>query len=147
MRGNGTLCIATWQPLAANDWLTIPGAALLSFGTLPEAATAAGGPGMFAQSDPAAVTAVLSAAGWHSIEIDAITVNLRLGADGDDATDYLADTGIARAVLETIDPSHHGEALAAVRAELARHEGDDGVWLDAGVHIIRALATSATNRP
>jgi SAM-dependent methyltransferase len=28
LRTSGRLCIATWQPLAANDWLTIPGADL-----------------------------------------------------------------------------------------------------------------------
>ena len=32
-------------------------------------------------------------------------MSLRLGADAADATDYLADTGIARAVLDTIDPA------------------------------------------
>ena len=143
VRGKGTLCIATWQPLAANDWLTVPGAALLRYGTLPDTASAAGGPGMFAQSDPDTITTVLTAAGWHAIEIDPFTVTLRLGADAAEATDYLADTGIARAVLETVDPLQHGAAIAAVRDELARHEGDDGVRLSAGVHIIRACATSA----
>jgi hypothetical protein len=50
LREGGRLCIATWQPLVANDWLTIPGAALLRYGTPPEPAGA--GPGMFALSDP-----------------------------------------------------------------------------------------------
>ena len=42
IRPGGRLCLATWQPLAANDWLTIPGAALLRYGSSPPAA--AGGP-------------------------------------------------------------------------------------------------------
>lgn len=137
MRPTGRLCIVTWQPLAANDWLIIPGAALLRYGTLPDSN---GAPGMFAQSDADTVTEVLSAAGWHAIEIDPVTVTLRLGADADEATDYLADTGVARAVLETVAPSHRGEAIDAVRAELARHVGDKGVCLRAGIHIIRASA-------
>jgi hypothetical protein len=53
LRAGGRLCLATWQPLAANDWLTIPEAVLMRYATLPEAAD---GPGMFAQSDPAALT-------------------------------------------------------------------------------------------
>ena len=54
MTSDGRLCIATWQPLAANDWLLVPGAALLRYGTIPDAG--AGGPGMFAQSDPVSST-------------------------------------------------------------------------------------------
>ena len=49
-RPTGRLCLATWQPLAANDWLLIPGAALLRYGSLPD--TSGTAPGMFAQSDP-----------------------------------------------------------------------------------------------
>ena len=48
LRPSGRLCVATWQPLIANEWLTIPGAALSRYGTIPE--TEASGPGMFAQS-------------------------------------------------------------------------------------------------
>ena len=33
LRPDGRLCIATWQPLEANDWLAIPGAALLNHGS------------------------------------------------------------------------------------------------------------------
>ena len=36
LRPGGRLCIATWQPLVPNDWLSVPGAALLRYGTLPD---------------------------------------------------------------------------------------------------------------
>ncbi|HEY3014068.1 MAG TPA: class I SAM-dependent methyltransferase [Nocardioides sp.] len=62
LRPGGRLCLATWQPLEANDWLTIPGAALLRYGDLPD--TEAGAPGMFAQSDAEIVTTTLRAAGY-----------------------------------------------------------------------------------
>jgi SAM-dependent methyltransferase len=62
LRPGGRLCLATWQPLKANDWLTIPGAALLRYGDLPD--TEAGAPGMFAQSDAEIVTTTLRAAGY-----------------------------------------------------------------------------------
>jgi SAM-dependent methyltransferase len=62
VRPGGRLCLATWQPLEANDWLTIPGAALLRYGDLPD--TEAGAPGMFAQSDAEIVTTTLRAAGY-----------------------------------------------------------------------------------
>ena len=52
LRPRGRLCLATWRPLVANDWLTIPGAALLRYGSLPGAE--ASGRGMFAQPTPIA---------------------------------------------------------------------------------------------
>ncbi len=70
IRPGGRLCIATWQPLGANDWLAIPGAALLRHGTPPEPVTA---PGMFAQSEPGLITAVLAAAGFVDIAVTAAT--------------------------------------------------------------------------
>jgi SAM-dependent methyltransferase len=135
-RPTGRLCLATWQPLAANDWLLVPGAALLRYGSLPD--TGGTAPGMFAQSDPVAVTEVLKAAGWRDVSVDAVTVSLRLGADAADATRYLADTGIARAVLDTIDPAKRDEAITAVTLALEAHANADGVGLDAGINLIRA---------
>jgi SAM-dependent methyltransferase len=137
LRPGGRLCIATWQPLIANDWLTIPGAALLGYGTLPEAA--APGPGMFAQSDPAAVTDVLTASGFTDVAIRAITVSLHLGDDPIEATAHIADTGVGRAVLATISAHDHPAALDAVRAALAEHLDADGVQLDGAI-----LLTTAT---
>jgi ubiquinone/menaquinone biosynthesis C-methylase UbiE len=60
LRPGGQLALATWQPLAANQWLTVPGAALLNHTAMPDQAS--DGPGMFAQSDPGTVTAVLRGA-------------------------------------------------------------------------------------
>lgn len=139
MRDGGRLCIATWQPLVANDWLTIPGAALLRYGSLPD--TGGNAPGMFAQSDPARVETVLRQAGWNDVNVTPVTVHLRLGADAAEATDYLADTGVARAVLDTIDADQRDAAIAAVIEALAAHTGADGVCLEAGILITRAAVS------
>ena len=136
LRAGGRICIATWQPLAANDWLTIPGAALLRYGTLPD--TSGTGPGMFAQSDVSTISAVLTGAGFHDVEAEPVTVRLRLGADIAEATDHLADTGIGRAVLATIPTDRRDDALAAVASVLADHLEADGVHLNAGILITRA---------
>jgi ubiquinone/menaquinone biosynthesis C-methylase UbiE len=133
---SGRLCLATWQPLAANDWLSVPGAALLRYGTLPDTAT--GGPGMFGMSEPDLVTATLRSAGYRAVHLDPVTLDLRLGDDTADATDYLANSGIGRAVLETVPDDHRPAALAAVRTVLDDHADATGVHLGAGVWIITA---------
>jgi len=136
LRPAGRVCLVTWQPLAANDWLTIPGAALLEYGTFPEAVD---GPGMFAQSDPVTVIGVLRRSGFSEIDVTAQAVPLQLGADPEEATDYLADTGMGRAVLATVPSHQQGAALDAVRSALRPHQTSDGVILNAGVLIVSAV--------
>ena len=80
LRPHGRLCLATWQPLAANDWLTIPGAALLRYGTRPEGAT--NGPGMFGQSDAEIVTATLHESGYRNVDLTPLTVTHAVGRHG-----------------------------------------------------------------
>jgi ubiquinone/menaquinone biosynthesis C-methylase UbiE len=135
VRPDGRLVIATWQPLLANDWLTVPGAALLRFGSMPDEAE---GPGMFAQSDPSVITAALAAAGFDDIRVGAMAVTLTLGADPADAAGYLADSGPGRAVLDTIPEADRPTALAAVQAVLADHTTSTGVHLRAGIWVTRA---------
>lgn len=137
LRRGGRLCIATWQPLIANPWLTTPGGALLRYGSLPE--TGGPGPGMFAQSDPDTINTVLAGAGFVDIDIRPVAVPLHLGTDVDAATAHLADTGVGRAVLATIPTDQHPAALDAVREALGDHLDDDGVHLDGAI-----LLTTAT---
>ena len=135
LQPGGRLCIATWQSLDANDWLAIPGTVLLQYGSLPETT----GPGMFSQSDPWVITTTLSAAGFTAVEVTPIAVVLNLGADPAEATGYLADTGIGRAVLDTVPEPDRPVALDAVRTALAEHQTPRGVELGAAIWITVAV--------
>jgi SAM-dependent methyltransferase len=136
LRPGSRLCLATWQPLVANDWLSIPGAALLEYGALPD--SGASGPGMFAQSDPDIVTGVLDRAGYANVALEPTRVTLTLGVDIDDATEHLADTGVGRAALESIPSERRPAALDAVRGALADYADDTGVHLGAAIWIVTA---------
>jgi SAM-dependent methyltransferase len=136
LRARGRLCLATWQPLVANDWLTIPGAALLRYGTLPGAE--ASGRGMFAQSDAESVTATLHVAGYADPQFEPVELTLALGADPNEAVDYLAGTGPGRAALDSVPDDQRPAALDAVRAVLADHAEPGGVRLGAAIWIITA---------
>ena len=138
LRPGGRLCLATWQPLGANEWLIVPGAALLQHTKLPTDQLE--GPGMFAQSDPAIVAEVLGAAGFHEIRIDAAEVTFPLGQTLDEAISYLADAGPGRALLETIpEGAARDAALADVRAALVDHHHPEGVQLHGGIWLINAI--------
>jgi SAM-dependent methyltransferase len=140
LRPGGRLCVATWQPLEANEWLVIPGAALLHWITLPD--LSGGGPGMFAQSDPDIVTGILEDAGYVDIDAEPVRIGLPLGADPDDALDRLADTGVGRAALDAVPADQLPAARAAVREVVAGSAGADGIRLDAAVLIITASVPS-----
>ena len=134
LRLGGRLCIATWAPLDENDWLAIPGTALLQYGSLPEAT----GPGMFSQSDPSDIATTLSAAGFATVEVTSLGLVLNLGADPADATGYLAASGIGRAVLDTVPEPDKPAALDAVRTALTGHHTPRGVELGAAIWITYA---------
>jgi hypothetical protein len=138
LRPGDRLYIATWQPLELNDWLAIPGAALLNYGSLPETT----GPGMFLPVRPAVLTATISGAGSTTVDVTPIAVDLGLGADPADATDYLADTGIGRAVLDTVPEPDEPAALDAVPTTLTEHQTPRGVELGAAILITTATRSS-----
>ena len=64
-RPGGRLVFACWQPLAANQWMLVPGAALAEH-LPPPAPAPADGPGMFAFADPDRLRPILAAAGWRT---------------------------------------------------------------------------------
>jgi ubiquinone/menaquinone biosynthesis C-methylase UbiE len=137
LRANGRICIVTWQPLIANEWLTVPGAPLLRYGSLPEQGD---GPGMFSQSDPGALADTLQRAGFSAIDVVPASVRLRLGTRPDDAADYLANTGVGRRVLETISEASRADAIDEVRAVLSSHADPTGVHLGGAIWITTAIS-------
>lgn len=137
LRTEGRLRLATWQPLAANDWLVVPGAALLKHAALPDQASE--GPGMFAQSDPTSVTETLRAARFVDIDLEATEVTFALGQTLDEAVEYLADSGPGRVLLESIpEGAARDAALADVRAALIDHYDESGVQIGGGIWLITA---------
>jgi ubiquinone/menaquinone biosynthesis C-methylase UbiE len=137
LRHRGRLVLATWQPLAVNQWLTVPGAALLHHTAMPDQAS--DGPGMFAQSDPGTVMEVLHRAGFIEVALEPTNVTFTLGPTIDAAVDYLAESGLRRALLETIpDGAARDAALADVRAALVHHDDGTAVRLDGAIWIITA---------
>src|SRR5258708_26419312 len=65
-RPGGRLAFACWQPLADNEWLLVPLAALAEHAPLPDP-DEPGAPGMFSLSGTDRLHQVLSDAGWRAI--------------------------------------------------------------------------------
>lgn len=141
-RSGGRLAFVCWQPLAANEWLLVPGAALAQT-DLPLPDTGGpGAPGMFALADPDHTRHVLRDAGWQQIDTVDHRVPILLGGPGnlDTAVDFLATGSLGRAALAGADPSTAARAISAVRDALAAHLTADGVQLGAAVWLVTARA-------
>ena len=80
-RPDGRLVFVCWQPLAANQWLLVPGAALAEH--VPPGGFGTGdGPGMFAFADPDRIRQVLAGAGWRDVKVTAEQASILVGGGG-----------------------------------------------------------------
>ena len=138
----GRAVFVCWQGLEANEWVSVIGAAVAEYASFAEIGGLGGGPGMFALSDSDETTAVLEAAGYTHIEVEAISPTVLLGGGGtlDESIDFLLGTGIARGLLGLTETDARAPAIEAIRASLAeRYEPGVGVELGTGAWLVSAL--------
>jgi ubiquinone/menaquinone biosynthesis C-methylase UbiE len=122
----GRLAVLSWQlrrPLAAGR-------------PLPEPPGDA--PGPFGLSDPDRVRRVLAAAGFEAVDVTEVPRVVRLGADAEDAFDFVAGLGMTRGLLGGLDDDVRRAALDELRATLAEHATPDGVLLGAAAWLTTA---------
>jgi len=81
-RPGGRLAFVCWQPLATNEWLTLPEAALAAHVPPPDDFGTQDGPGMFAFADEARVRSVLAAAGWQEATVTPHHPSILVGGGG-----------------------------------------------------------------
>ena len=141
-RPGGRLAFVCWQPLAAQQWLLVPGAALAEHVPPPAGFGSGDGPGMFAFSDPDRPREILAAAGWRDIEITAEHASILVGGGGsiEDAVEFMRTGSMGRMMLAGADAGTFDRAVASVRAALAPYADADGVRLGAGVWLVQAVA-------
>ena len=138
LRPDGTLAFACWTNVFANEWMFVPGSAVVAVtGQLP-AMPAPGQPGPFALEDPQRLEAILSEAGFTQIEItpceetivipraevaSLAALSLRVGPvretlrTADDATAAAIEASILNALLDRVD---HDELRLGAAALVAR---------------------------
>jgi SAM-dependent methyltransferase len=137
----GRIVFVCWQPLAANQWLLVPGAALAEHVPVPDLGSP-DAPGMFALSDPDRVQRHPHRFGWHEVDVTATHTSMVVGGSGtlDEAVELLRTGSMGRALLAGTDLAAEARAVASVRAALAPHAEAGGVRLDAAAWLVRAIA-------
>lgn len=137
----GRLAFVCWQPLAANEWLLVPGAALATVVPLPDL-EGPDAPGMFALADPDRTRHILGAASWRDITITEQRTPILVGGAGtlDDAVEFLRTGSMGRTLLAGAAKDTERLAIAAVRAALEPRVREEGLRLGAAVWLVTARA-------
>jgi SAM-dependent methyltransferase len=132
LRPAGRLVMMVWQAQDRNEWdITIRH----SLGaTVPS-----GLPDPFSLADPSAVTEILESAGFADVTFTDVSEPVYYGPDVDAAMDWVRGFACTSEVLKRLDPAAAERALGRLRAALAAHLSDDGVWFNSRAWVVTAL--------
>jgi ubiquinone/menaquinone biosynthesis C-methylase UbiE len=140
LRDGGRIAFACWQDVLANEWMFVPGSAVVAVtGKLPPM-PGPGEPGPFSLADPAHVEQLLLGAGFRSIEVVPHAEQVVVGADRLDMVVEAASRigGVREALQTNDDPVFHEQLRSAVRAALLERVKDGQLRLGAAAFIVTA---------
>jgi SAM-dependent methyltransferase len=135
LKPGGRLAFVCWRALIENPWMEVPLQAAFPF-IQPVETPDPTAPGPFAFADASRVRAILSGAGFGSVEISRFDALIG-GADLEQTLKLALKLGpLGRALRE--QPESTDAVAAAVRGALARYVTSDGVLMPAAVWIVLA---------
>ena len=134
IRTGGRLTMLVWQGPEPNEWIRELSGAMAAGRDLP--APPIGAPGPFAQADPDAVRAVLAAAGFADVELQALRQPIWFGSNAEDAHAFVV--GLMGWMLEGLNAAGRDRALANLFATLSAHDTGRGVFYESAVWLARA---------
>jgi SAM-dependent methyltransferase len=136
LRPAGRLVMMVWQAREGNEWdVTIRQAleATVGSATVPQQ-----GPDPFSLASPPAVTKILEAAGFTGVAFADVREPVYYGPDAAAALEWARGFTCTRQALSRLDPAAAEHAVRQLRAALATHLSDDGVWLNSRAWLITA---------
>jgi hypothetical protein len=129
LRSGGRLSVVVWQQVFSNEWMLLPGMAVLSVtGALPPM-PGEGEPGPFSLADLDRVRAILGAAGFGTVDVSPLERTVDIPSDEVDA--FVATSMRLRPVLAATDGQNESDLpkriAEALRTEVRSRLGADGV--------------------
>lgn len=134
LRPQGQLTLLTWQGVSANEWLTEFRSAMAVGRDLPSPPPEA--PSPFALGDPSRVRAILGAAGFADVTLQALHEPINFGPDADDAYDFVRE--LSSWMLNGLNHDERDAALGALRHTIVEHTNDHGVSYQSAAWLIQA---------
>ncbi|AUI58948.1 class I SAM-dependent methyltransferase [Amycolatopsis sp. BJA-103] len=127
-RPGGRLVLLTWQPLRLNEWITTFRTIFAAGREVPTS--------NLALSDPLETEALLSSAGYTDVRSTAVDKPMYFGQDVDDAAEFIVEQHGGR--LSDLDENTRTKAVETLRADLAGHQTDRGVFYRSAAWLIEA---------
>ena len=136
----GRLGFVCWQAMALNPWMGLPfQAAVAAYPSLaPTSAPDPTAPGPFAFADGERIRGILADAGFSDISVSSHEALISLG-DLEATMVAAVRLGPLAAAMRD-NPDLQTGITAAVRAEMARHDGPGGVRLGSATWMVTAIA-------
>jgi len=141
LRPAGRLVIMVWQAHERNEWEVAIRQSLEAAEGPP--ALSPGGPDPFSLADPPAVTEVLEAAGFADVTFTDVHEPVYYGPDVAAALNWVRGFTSTSDALNQLDAAAADRALGRLRAALAAHTSDDGVWFNSRAWIVTAHRVDA----
>ena len=143
LRDGGRIGFACWQDVFANEWMLVPGSAVVAVtGELPPM-PGPGEPGPFSLSDSAQIEELLQGAGFGAIDVVPHAEQVVVSADRvGEVADAACRVGAVREALELHDdPAVQDEIRSAVHTALSERVRDGELRLSAAALIVSAEAS------
>jgi SAM-dependent methyltransferase len=141
LKPGGRLMFITWRPIGDNAWAEIPKKLMLGFLPPPAEDAQTCGPGPFSMASVDVVGAQLKAAGFEDVQFKRVDGDIMVGETVEQALEFQLALGPAGEIFREAGPlaeKRRPEIESALRAELARHQRDDKVYMRSGSWTITA---------
>jgi ubiquinone/menaquinone biosynthesis C-methylase UbiE len=133
LKPRGIMTMVVWRGIKDNPWLGHAKEVVLKFLPPPGENAQTCGPGPFSMADTDVVTKQLEIAGYKDIEFEQIDAQVFVGKDVDDAAGFQLAIGPAGEVYREagkLAEQRHDEIANALKSELAKYLGSNGVMMD-----------------
>lgn len=137
LRVGGRLAFVAWQSAIDNPWISVPEAATSAFITVETPAPDA--PGPFSLADPERVRAILEHAGFATVQVDPLYLDITFGQHPKEAAALLIQFGLLGRALLSAEPEVKARALAVVEAALGPYTTRSGVLFPSRAWLVRAV--------
>ena len=141
LKPNGIMTMIVWRGIKDNPWLGSAKDIVLQYLPPPGESAQTCGPGPFSMADTSVVTKQLEIAGYKGIEFEQVDAQVFVGNDLDDAVAFQLAIGPAGEVYREagkLAEQRHDEIAAALKAQLVKYLGPNGVMMDSSTWTVTA---------
>lgn len=142
LKPGGIMTMIVWRGIKDNPWLGSAKDVVLRFLPPPGENAQTCGPGPFSMADTGVVTKQLEIAGYRDIQFERIDAQVFVGKDLDDAVAFQLALGPAGEVYREagkLAEDRHEEIAQALKAQLAKHLGPNGVMMESSSWRVTAI--------